>query len=165
MFCGSLAGDFLPIQVIYHDKTERCHPHYEFPSNWNITHASNHWSNEKTMIEYVTSIIVPYVQSTRSRFNPDTAAVVIVDNFKGQITPAVTELLESQNIHTCLLPPNTTDLLQPLDLSVNKPAKDFLRQCFEEWYSKEVTKQFDTDQSAIEPVNLRLPVLNALGAK
>ena len=77
----------------------------------------------------------------------------------------MTELLESQNIHTCLLPPNTTDLLQPLDLSVNKAVKDFLRQCFEEWYSKEVTKQFDTDQSAIEPVNLGLPVLHALGAK
>ena len=85
-----------------------------------------------------------------------------MENIKGQITPAVTELLESQNIHTCLLPPNTTDLLQPLDLSVNKPAKDFLRRCFEEWYSKEVTKQFDTDQSAIEPVNLSLPVSRSL---
>jgi hypothetical protein len=31
-----------------------------------------------------------------------------------------TALLEENNIHTCLLPPNTMDQLQPMDLSVNK---------------------------------------------
>lgn len=74
-------------------------------------------------------------------------------------------MLESQNIHSYLLPPNTTDLLQLLDLSVNKPAKDFLKCCFEDWHSKEVMKQFETDQNAVEPVNLSLPVLKELGAK
>ena len=30
----------------------------------------------------------------------------------------------------CLLPANTTDLLQPMDLSVNKPAKSFIKDQF-----------------------------------
>ena len=68
---------------------------------------------------------VPYVRSTRATFEEDTPAVVIIDNFKGQITSSVTYLLELNNIHVCLLLPHTTDLLQPMDLSVNKPAKDF----------------------------------------
>ena len=38
---------------------------------------------------------------------------------------AVTELLETNNIHVCLLPAKMTDLLQPMDVSANKPAKDF----------------------------------------
>ena len=42
-----------------------------------------------------------------------------------------------------LLPANTTDSLQPMDLLVNKPAKDFLKWHFEEWYSGEVMKQLD----------------------
>ena len=29
-FCGSLAGDFLPVQVIYQGKSKRCHLHYQF---------------------------------------------------------------------------------------------------------------------------------------
>ena len=48
-----------------------------------------------------------------------------MDNFKDQITASVLTLLEENNIHVCLLPPNTTDRLQPIDVSVNKPAKDF----------------------------------------
>ena len=94
--------------------------------------------------------------------------LVIVDNFKGQITPAVTELLESNLIHVCLLPPNTTDQLQPMDLSVNKPAQDFLKCCFEDWYAEQVTAQLDgrdPESTDLEPVSLSQPVLKELGAK
>ena len=31
VFCGSLVGDFLPVQLIYKGKTQRCHPLYDFP--------------------------------------------------------------------------------------------------------------------------------------
>lgn len=76
------------------------------------------------MEQYVNEIIIPYIKSTRDKFEEDTPALVIMDNSKGQITSSVTGLLESNNIHVCLLPPSTTDLLQPIDVSVNKPAKD-----------------------------------------
>jgi len=168
IFCGSLVGDFLPIQVIYQGKTPRCHPRYQFPPDWDITHSPKHWSNEVTMLQYVKNIIVPYVKSTRGSFEDDTPALVIIDNFKGQITSSVTDLLESNNIHVCLLPPNTTDLLQPMDLSVNKPAKDFLKRRFEDWYSQQVTKQFegrDIESTDLQPISLSLPVLKELGAK
>ena len=168
VLCGSLVGDFLPIQVIYQGKTPRCHPKYQFPPDWNITHSSKHWSNEETMIQYVEEIVIPYVKSVRASFSDDTPALVIMDNFKGQITSSVTELLESNNIHVCLLPPNTTDHLQPMDLTVNKPAKDFLKRCFENWYAEQVTAQLDgreMESTDLEPVSLSLPVLKELGPK
>ena len=31
VFCGTLCGEFLPIQLIYTGKTDRCHPSYSFP--------------------------------------------------------------------------------------------------------------------------------------
>ena len=31
IFCGMLLGEFLPIQLIYGGKTDRCHPPYTFP--------------------------------------------------------------------------------------------------------------------------------------
>ena len=66
----------------------------------------------------------------------DEPALVIMDNFKGQVTPNINSLLEENNIHVVLLPANTTDRLQPMDISVNKPAKDFLRKKFQNWYSE-----------------------------
>ena len=53
VFCCSIQGAFLPLQVIYKGTTQRCHPKHKFPPGWHITHSKNHWSNENTMIEYI----------------------------------------------------------------------------------------------------------------
>ena len=81
------------------------------------------------MLQYVDHIIVPYVRTVREKVGDDKAALVIIDNFKGQVTESVTSLLDA---HVCLLPPNTTDILQPMDIAVNKPAKEFIKRQFEE---------------------------------
>ena len=90
------------------------------------------------MLEYVEHIIAPYVQKVRESFQPDTSALIITGNFKGQITESVSSLLDQYNIHVCLLPPNTTDRLQSMDISVNKPAKDHLKKQFNEWYTQQL---------------------------
>ena len=119
------------------------------------------------MIEYINNIIVPYVDANRE--GDDTAALVIMDNFKGQVTPSVVSLLEDNNIQVCLLPANTTDRLQPLDISVNKPAKDFLREKFQDWYASQILQQLDSsvdiEDQELQPIDLSLPVLRELGAK
>ena len=68
------------------------------------------------MVQYVENIIIPYVEARRVSFEDETPALVIMDNFKGQITSGISELLEFNNIHVVLLPPNTTDSLQAMDL-------------------------------------------------
>ena len=92
VFCGTLLGDFLPVQVIYKGKTPRCHPRFEFPSGWHITHSPKHWSTEQTMLEYVEHIVAPYVEKARESLAHDTPALVIMDNFKGQVTENVMAL-------------------------------------------------------------------------
>ena len=46
VFAASLAGDFLPAQIIYAGKTSRCLPTTKFPEDWDITFTQNHWANE-----------------------------------------------------------------------------------------------------------------------
>ena len=53
VFCGTLLGDFLPLQVIYKGKTPRCHPSFIFPKDWHISHSPKHWSTEETVVQYV----------------------------------------------------------------------------------------------------------------
>ena len=39
VFCGTLTGDFLPLQLIYKGKSAHCHPRFRFPSDWHVTHS------------------------------------------------------------------------------------------------------------------------------
>lgn len=59
------------------------------------------------------------------------------------------------------LSPNTTDVLQPMDIAVNKPTKNLKRK-FEEWYSNEVLKQLqgvsNVETAEIQPLNLSMSV-------
>ena len=141
VMCAALTGEVLPVQLVYEGKTRRCHPPYDFPGNWVISYSPNHWSTEETMIEYITDVVVPFVEQKRDdlELNSDHAAVAIFDHFKGQLTEKVSRLLEENNIHSVLIPAAYTGDLQPMDISVNKALKSFM--CNKsEWYSEQVTE-------------------------
>ena len=126
---------------------------------------------EETMLKYIECIILPYVERVRNDMGENKAARVIMDNFKGQVTASVSSVLEENNILVTLLPPNTTDLLQPMDISVNKPTKEYLQREFEKWYSEEVMKQLEgedlenLEEAELDPINLGMPILKEIGAK
>ena len=49
--------------------------------------------------------------------------------------------------------------MQPLDLTVNKPAKEFLRGKFEEWYAEQIH-----EQGTAAPITFLLHTMKPLGA-
>ena len=59
-----------------------------------------------------------------------------------------------------MVPANCTDRLQPLDVSVNKPAKTFLWQQFHNWYAEQICRQLH-EKTDVVPVDLRLSVVGA----
>lgn len=69
------------------------------------------------------------------------------------------------------LPANTTDLLQPMDTLVNKPAKSFLKKQFSEWYSEQLIQQIqnqltsDIGDVVLEPVDLSMGVIKHISAQ
>ena len=42
VFCCSMTGDVLPVPLVYQGGTDKCHPFFQFPSDWDITHSLNH---------------------------------------------------------------------------------------------------------------------------
>ena len=163
--CGTLSGETLPLQLIYQGKTSACLPKVIFPADWHITCTPNHWSNEEKTSEYLKFIRLPYIQAKRKELGlPDTfPALAIFDVFKGQTTDAIYKLLEENNIYIVSIPANCTDRLQPMDLSVNKSIKDFMKTQFNNWYSSQVFEQLEDKEQ--KPVDLRLSVMKPLGAK
>lgn len=119
------------------------------------------------MIDYVEKIFIPYVQSKREELGLDAThpALAIFDEFNGQTTDTVYNLLEKNDIYYVIVPPNCTDKLQPLDVSVNKPAKAFLHNCFQAWYAEKIASQMEENPSQFKPVDLKLSVMKPLGAR
>ena len=78
IFWGTILGDFLPMQLIYEEKTSRCHPRFQFPSGWDITHSPKHWSTEDTMMQCINNIIIPYVESVRQLLSNRKPALIIM---------------------------------------------------------------------------------------
>lgn len=75
--------------------------------------------------------------------------MAIFDQFKGQLTEKVTNELEENYIYSVLIPAAYTGQLQPMDISVNKVVKSFLRSKFSEWYSHELTELFINDKDTV----------------
>lgn len=167
-FGVSLSGDFLPIQLIYKGKTHRCQPNYPFPHEFHVTQNENHWANEDTSVDLLKKILIPYVQKTREKLSlpNDQPWLLIADVFKGQWTEAVTKGVSESHGKMCAVPSNMTNVYQPLDLSVNRSCKSYLRREAQCWYSKEIEKQVKEGKQSHEiKVDTRVSVVKPLHAK
>jgi hypothetical protein len=58
---------------------------------------------------------------------------LVLDAFKGHLTEAVKARLRKGNNDLAVIPGGMTSQLQPLDVSVNKPFKGYLKEECEQW--------------------------------
>ena len=121
---------FLPMQLIYAGKTNRCHPQgVEFPPGFDVTHSYNNWSNEELAIQHIREILIPYVDKMKEELGQpnDQMNLLIYDVFKGQTTKRYTDFLLENDLAYVHVPANLTHKFQPLDINVNGVAKGFLK--------------------------------------
>ena len=76
----------------------------------------------------------------------------------------ITKLLEKNNIYVVSVPANCTERLQPMDLSVNKSVKEYMRSMFGDWHSMQVQHQLDEGEEIL-PVDLGMSTMKQLGAR
>jgi len=77
------------------------------------------YMNDTLFAKYITNYLVPALGGRPTLF-----ALDLMGSHK---TPAVLELFRSNNITPSLIPAGCTSLVQPLDVSINKPFKDLMR--------------------------------------
>ena len=139
-FAILLQGNVLPMQFIYGGKIRKCLPRFKFPEKFSLSYNETHYSNEKEACKFIEEILQPYIKKVIERENlpVDQKSLVIMDVFKGQVTPIVLILYKESNIVVVLVPADMTNFLQPLDLTVNNYVKKFMRGKFNAWYSLQI---------------------------
>lgn len=111
---------------------------------------------------YISPSLKPYITRIQEKIDsPNQPALLIMDKFRGQMNA-----LEDNKILVVAVPDGTTDKLQPLDLSVNEAAEDFLQECFRHQYSQQVMKQLkDHEDPKNIQVNMSTAVMRELSAQ
>ena len=167
LLAATASGKLLPPQLIYQGKTTGCHPKVTFPEKWNVTHSDNHWSTEKTMLEYLDCVIIPYVVETRNALDlpEDQPALALFDVFAAHRCSSVLEKLRCSNIHQVFIPADCTGELQPLDVGVNDRFKNLMKNSFTRWYANEVKEAMDHGICMTEiQIDLKASLMKPLNA-
>ena len=154
-FAVSLNGKFLPIQLIYKGKTKRSQPKFKFPSTFSLSYTENHWSNTEKSIEFFEQIIFPYLRMVKreNRYPEEQYAHIIMDTFKGQDNDRLRELCLENYCEVVIVPHNVTNKFQPLDISVNKAAKAFIQNMYNDWFSNKVATQLNR---GVDPTEVKI---------
>ena len=154
-FAITIHDEFLPVHLIYKGKTMQSLPRFKFPREFCLSANEKHFSNRYESMKYLEEVIVPYFKKQRSVEGLDQKALVIMDIFTGQMTPGVLDSYKAYNICVINVPANMTKFYQPLDLTVNKEAKRFLKRKFVNWYSHQVSNQL-SEGKPLESVQVSL---------
>ena len=106
----SKSGVFLPMQLIYGDKTTQSIPKFKFPNEFSLSANPKPFSNTEESLQYVREIIKPYMNNQRLENNlpDDQKALIVMDVFTGQTTWPVVESYEENNICIVNVPANMT---------------------------------------------------------
>ena len=163
-FAGTLSGEFLPMQLLYQPLSCQL----TFPRAFHIHHTANHWANEDTVKLFFEKVIVPCVAHIRQEKQiPDQKALLIMDNFAAHYTGDVMQALVGNGVLMhCLFAIQHHGLSPTLDLSISKPAKDFLRVKFRHWYTEQIFLGLQgAPEGQVVSLGMRVGVMRELGAQ
>ena len=154
-FAVTLTGKFLPMQLIYNGKTKRSLPKFKFPNSFSVVFTENHWSNTDKSVEFFEKIIFPYLDKVKkeNRYPNEQYSLIVMDFFKGQHNDTLKELCSQNNCEVVIVPHNLTHKFQPLDISVNKAAKTFIQNLYNESFSNQVAIQLKHE---IDPADVKI---------
>jgi hypothetical protein len=125
--CDDSEAYLLPPYVIFKSKLKNSIEN-KYPAHGIIRHNSAGWIQEDLMKDWIDRII------GNLKLSSDYKVVLVMDHCKVHTKDAVINHLKSKNIEHFLVPAGCTGLLQPLDVCLNKPFKDEMRNQFSEWF-------------------------------
>jgi hypothetical protein len=99
-----------------------------FPKDVIVRAQEKEWMTEELMLEWLKT-----VWSCRPGTFLNQLSMLVLDAFKVHVTDSVKDQLHKMKTELVVTPGGMTSVLQPMDVSINKPFKDRLRQQYLTW--------------------------------
>jgi hypothetical protein len=137
MLAANADGRKLPPLLILKRKTL---PKSEaFPKDVTVRAQEKGWMTEELMLEWL-----KVVWSRRPGAFLNQLSMLVLDTFKGHLTDSVKDQLRKMKTELVVIPGGMTSVLQPMDVSINKPFKDRLRQQYLTWSADPIRELTET---------------------
>ena len=99
------------------------------PESWVLGKSDTGWMKGDVFYEYIVNDFNKWVSDN----NIKRPIILFIDGHKSHMTMALSEACETNGIILYALPPNTTHILQPADVSVFRPLKEGWRNTVRKW--------------------------------
>ncbi len=129
MLSCTVNGDMLPPMITFKGKTQRSIKGLKAPEGVIIAHQAKAWMDGELMLEWLEGVWNKSCQFNR----PGAESLLVMDSFSTHLTDAIAEKLKKSKVHTVVIHGGCTSVLQPLDVSLNKPFKAILRQLWQQY--------------------------------
>lgn len=135
VMCCNAAGKFLPTLAIFKGKTLRALKGITPPHGIHVRAQKNAWIDKDLMLYWI--------QNIWKAFTKGRPSLLILDRCKAHLEDSVKDAFQKCNTTTILIPGGCTSVVQPLDVSLNKPIKDHLRS---QWTGYMIKKSEESEQ-------------------
>jgi len=126
MLAALAGGRTLPPLLILKRKT--LPKSKSFPMDVIVRAQEKGWMMEELMLEWLKIV---WVRRPGAFLNQP--SMLVLDAFKGHLTDSVKNQLSKMKTELVVIPGGMTSVLQPIDVSINKPFKERLRQHYLTW--------------------------------
>lgn len=102
------------------------------PDSWAISRSEKGWMNGEVFFEYVANIFYPWLLEQNTNF----PIVLFLDGHSSHLTYHLSKFCSDKQIVLVALYPNSTHVLQPLDVAIFKPLKQSWSRKVHDWRMK-----------------------------
>lgn len=112
-------GSIPPPMVIYPYKRLPSSIMTTFPEEWIIGRSDSGWMVSSTFYEYISNGFYSWLLNEKIKF----PVILFLDGHKSHLSLELAEFCANHEIILYCLPPNSTHIMQPCDVSIFKPLK------------------------------------------
>lgn len=129
LFTVNAAGQKAPPLTLYKYKRMNQDVIQNAPDNWSIGKTDKGWMTGESFYEYIGNVFIPHLKKEGVKL----PVILFLDGHKSHLTLHLSSLCRENGIIVVALVPNTTHMLQPLDVAVFFPLKQSWLKYVRKW--------------------------------